>query len=172
MEIWKEIKETNGTHSVSNYGRIRSNGYWVKTGHGGKRWAKPIIKKVSYCKNGYARLTLKRGVQSTLHRLIAKYFIPNPNNYTFVNHKDGNKHNHSIDNLEWCTRQQNEDHAFSTGLKNSTGSANTQAKLNEEKVKFILNNKSKYSSKEFSVMFDIHVATINRIKQRVIWKHV
>ena len=51
-----------------------------------------------------------------LHRLIAKAFIPNPNNCEFVNHKDGNKANNCIDNLEWCNTSQNTKHAYDTGL--------------------------------------------------------
>ena len=51
------------------------------------------------------------------HRLIAFYNLPNPSNYKMVNHKDGNKLNNSIDNLEWCSCAQNNKHAYDTGLK-------------------------------------------------------
>jgi hypothetical protein len=53
-----------------------------------------------------------------LHRLLAEHFIPNPNNYPQVNHIDGDKTNFSLDNLEWCTAQQNVRHAYATGLAN------------------------------------------------------
>lgn len=51
-----------------------------------------------------------------LHRALAITFIPNPENLPFINHKDGNKHNNALDNLEWCTGSQNVQHAYDTGL--------------------------------------------------------
>jgi hypothetical protein len=56
-----------------------------------------------------------------LHRLLAKTFIPNPNNYPCINHKDGNKKNNNINNLEWCTHQQNTIHSYATGLQKCSG---------------------------------------------------
>jgi len=68
--------------------------------------------------NGYYFYNLYTDSHSSpkLHRLIAKTFIPNPNNYPDVNHIDGNKLNNSIDNLEWCTKSQNTLHAYKLGL--------------------------------------------------------
>lgn len=51
-----------------------------------------------------------------IHRALAVTFIPNPENLPFINHKDGNKHNNSLNNLEWCTCSQNVQHAYDTGL--------------------------------------------------------
>lgn len=51
------------------------------------------------------------------HILIAKTFLPNPNNYPIVNHIDGNKHNNRIENLEWCTYSRNNKHAIDIGLR-------------------------------------------------------
>lgn len=68
---------------------------------------------------GYFQIGLggRKGRAYQLHRLLAECFIPNPNNYPVVNHKDGNKGNCSISNLEWCTSSYNNKHAFDTGLK-------------------------------------------------------
>lgn len=63
-----------------------------------------------------------------IHRLLAKYFIPNPNKYNEVNHIDGNPLNNSLDNLEWCTHQENILHAVKTGLFKKDRSIVTQVK--------------------------------------------
>lgn len=68
---------------------------------------------------GYSRCSLWLNgscKEFLVHRLIAKTFIPNPENLPFVNHKDGNKLNNSVSNLEWCSAKGNVNHAFDTGL--------------------------------------------------------
>lgn len=73
----------------------------------------------------------------TVHRLVALAFIPAEDGKDFVNHKDGNKQNNVVDNLEWCTRSENMKHAYEYGLKNSNGVKNGRSKLTEEDVSFI-----------------------------------
>lgn len=58
-----------------------------------------------------------KGVNMYLHRLVARHFLDNPNNYPIVNHKDGNKSNNHVSNLEWCTSKENNVHAVKSGLK-------------------------------------------------------
>ena len=69
---------------------------------------------VDHC--GY-RHTILNGKNRNIHRVIAEAFIPNPNNLPCVNHKDGNKQNNRVDNLEWCTHSENTLHSFRTGLQ-------------------------------------------------------
>lgn len=72
--------------------------------------------------DGYLRVTTKykgKSRNAVVHRLLAIAFIPNPNQLPQVNHIDGIKTNNSIDNLEWCTNQDNSDHANSSGLRDS-----------------------------------------------------
>ena len=108
VEVWKDIEGYEGLYQVSNLGLVRSldhieenlwKGKPYKRMHLG-RTLKPI-KQVT----GYYSVTLhKCGEQQTtrLHRLVAKAFVPNPDNLPEVNHKDENKANNRADNLEWC----------------------------------------------------------------------
>ena len=76
-------------------------------------------KLTPHLKNGYycLQLNMLNGRKySTVHRLVAKAFIENPNDYKYVNHKDGNKTNNNVDNLEWMTQKQNIQHANETGF--------------------------------------------------------
>ncbi len=94
-EIWKPIKYYEGLYEVSNFGRIRK----------GER-----LKAQNKNNSGYFLVTLyKNNIKHIylVHRLVAETFISNPNNHPCVNHKDENKENNRVDNLEWCTRKYN-----------------------------------------------------------------
>ena len=87
--------------------------------------------------------------QRRVHRLVAETFIDNPNNYKEVNHIDGNKHNNSVENLEWCIRSHNVKHAYDNNLKHSScGEDNGRAKLTSKQVKQI---REIYNSKNVSI---------------------
>ena len=77
--------------------------------------------------NGYLKIGLANGdgtqKQLLIHRLVAQHYLPNPYEYSDIKHKDGNKLNNDISNLEWCTKQQNVHHAFQTGLRKGYMSA-------------------------------------------------
>ena len=96
MEQWKEIEGYDHPYQVSNYGRIKlSNGRITEGFNDGY---------------GYKRICLrkdKKNKQLFVHQLVGLYFIPNPNNYTIINHKDEVKTNNNVDNLEWCTQKDN-----------------------------------------------------------------
>lgn len=100
-EIFKTIEEFPN-YMVSNFGNVKGN-------YSG------IILKPYYNKKGYSLVTLCKPKQEQanrfVHRLVAKTFIENPNNYDQVNHIDGNKSNNHISNLEWCNYTQNKAHA-------------------------------------------------------------
>lgn len=103
QEIWKDIPRYIGYYQASNLGKIKSierNG----TKKGG-RILKPVL-----AKNGYLVMTLRaNGIKRVekVHRLIAETFLSNSNNLPQVNHKDENKENNYVDNLEWCTQKYN-----------------------------------------------------------------
>lgn len=106
----------------------------------------------------------------TVHRLVALTFIPNPENKECVNHIDGNKLNNCIDNLEWCTRSENDLHAFRLGLrktipieKKARGEKTRTAKLKEEDVIYIKTHKEIETS-ILMKQFNVSRSTINHIK--------
>jgi len=97
-EIWRDITGYEGKYQISSDGRVKSMNYNHK---GRAKILKPTInntgyKKVNLYNNGKAKIVF-------VHRLVAEAFIPNPNNMPVVNHKDENKLNNQVDNLEWCT---------------------------------------------------------------------
>ena len=89
---------------------------------------KPILNN-----NGYYKVGLACGdgthKQVSIHTLVAKHFIPNPYDYTQVNHIDGDKSNNAVSNLEWCSAGQNIEHAFKKGLRKGYMDANTKEAL-------------------------------------------
>ena len=103
IEEWRQIRGFPN-YLISNYGRVKSLERDYKYGS-----HKDIILKPGY-RRGYEKVTLflngKRYVKAT-HRLVAEAFISNPNNLPVINHKDENKLNNRVDNLEWCTPKYN-----------------------------------------------------------------
>lgn len=101
-EEWREIEGFNGRYKISSFGRIASN------------WGGWKVKTLSVLKSGYfyTDLYLKsKRIRFQIHRLVATTFIPNPENKPQVNHKDGNKLNNHVNNLEWVTVSENALHA-------------------------------------------------------------
>lgn len=101
-EVWKDIEGYEGKYQVSNLGRVR--GLDRKNSMG--KTVKGRILKPRKTHAGYLRAHLCRD-DRYIHRLVAEAFIPNPNNLPQINHKDEDKANNSVDNLEWCTCEYN-----------------------------------------------------------------
>ena len=134
-EEWKPlvgIPEIEGQFLISNQGRIKRI---VFNNYTKKEFKKMRVNKTGYV---YAQFYYNNSNHPVrLHRLVALHFIPNPCGYDIVNHKDGNKLNNVVDNLEWCTSSQNVKHAFDTGLK-------IPHRWSEEEKKRIAMNVKKY----------------------------
>lgn len=116
-EIWKDIRGYEGRYQISNKGRVKSLERFIKpTGPFQKtKTCREKILKTSIAGQGYRHVSLENK-KHLIHRLLAEAFIPNELKYKCVNHKDGNKLNNDLDNLEWCTYKHNTNHAFDTGL--------------------------------------------------------
>ena len=163
--VYPKIPDESNRFEISNCGRLKN----VSTGH----IYKPEILRTGYCS---VRTTLgKRGNKShiLIHRAVAYAFLSNPNNLPEVNHKDGDKTNNHVDNLEWCTSHENQQHKYDAGLFDKakiSGENNHSAKLTVKDINYIRDNYVKGSkeygahalSKKFSVSHPTILSIINK----------
>lgn len=174
IEIWKDIPGYIG-YQASNLGNIKSLARTtIAKNNNIMYFREKILVPQSTC--GYSRvlLTIRRQVKknTSVHRLAALAHIPNPNNHPVVNHKDGNKLNNHIDNLEWCTYSENTIHSLTIGSRKS-GHNHKAAKLTLEQVKEI---KRLYlqgiTQRALSGIYNIDNSQICRIVNNKKWKYV
>ena len=155
MEEWKMIKGYEGIYDISSMGRVRS----FETGY---------IYKTFVNQRGYPVITLRKGKERTtkrIHRLVALAFIYNTEGKPQVNHLDGNKLNNNVENLEWCTAQENNQHAVKMGLNKKQKVGANSRKLNkniaeEIRSKYIAGN-CNYTS--LAKEYGVHRKTISEI---------
>ena len=111
-EIWKDVKGYEGLYQVSDLGRVNSLDHYAQRGRGLGLYKSKIIKPTKSIRN-YLRVRLSKNGEvknSSIHRLVAEAFIPNPNKYHCINHKNFNTHDNNVNNLEWCTQSENCNH--------------------------------------------------------------
>jgi len=167
QEKWKPIGGYEELYEISNTGRVKSyhhshNGRIIspdKSNHGHLR--------IKLCRNGNKDRKL-------VHRLVAKSFIPNPDNKPQINHIDGNPANNNVNNLEWSTQSENIKHAYDIGNKSKAGEAHHMNKLSENDV---LEIRAAYKlgcflQKEIARAYGVRSTTISRIVNRKNWTHI
>lgn len=171
-EVWRGVKEYPEKFEVSNKGRIRSLFKEVKNGIWHYHNAKVLQCNIS--SYGYTRTVLRikgKNIGRLIHRLVAEVFIKNPLNLPFINHKDCNKINNNVENLEWCTQIENVRHAFKMGVVNTAiGEKAGKAKLKEHEVKQIFYSKEKKSL--LAKKYKVSHSAIRSIKTGKSWKHL
>ena len=177
QEIWRDVEGYEGYYKVSNFGRVKNLERKVK-GHPGINTIKEKILK-SQKQHGYRSVTfsVKNSPKLFLiHRLVAKAFLPNPENKTQINHKDFDRSNNHVDNLEWATRIENVEHAYIRGHY-TIGEKNGMSVLTDAQViqiKKIL-NKIEYNPKlkhKLADRFGVKERTIRDIVFGRHWKNI
>ena len=156
-DLWKRYSDN---YDASTDGHIRNS-----------RTQRPLREFVG--KDGYLR-TQFGGKSRLVHRVIASTFIDNPNNLPEVNHIDGDKLNNSVDNLEWCTRNDNLRHAYQHELRSAKRTNNARCKLTEDDVRYIKKNYRKgdkdFGASALSKKFGVARQTICAVVSGQNWK--
>jgi HNH endonuclease/NUMOD4 motif len=166
-ERWKEIAETSGDYSVSTIGRVSRD-----TPNHGARPGRILSQRLG--QGGYPVVRLRiNGKSHTryVHRLVAIAFIGNPPfDGAQVNHKDMNRLNPRLENLEYLSHAENQQHSWLNGRIALRGEQKSSAKLKEKDVVFI--RKSKSSIKELAMIYGVSHHAVYEIRKRMKWKHV
>jgi hypothetical protein len=178
MEGWMFVEGYNGLYMISNTGKLNRIGKVITRRNGTKVYIPGCEMKINVDKNGYCTVCLTiNNKHRTLnfHRLVAKHFIRNVENKPCVNHKDGNKQNNHVNNLEWCTRSENSKHAFDTGLNWSyKGEEKKNSKLTNAQVlemrKDYVPQKNSYPM--LAIKYGVSVYTVRSIIRREAWAHI
>ena len=179
MEIWKDIDGYEGHYQISSLSRVKS---LSRPSWNGKVFfnTKERILSPRVKDNGYLFVTLcinNNKHHKYIHRLVAQTFLPNLDNLPQVNHKDCDKTNNQVDNLEWCNQNFNIRHAWDNGLMKPNGCIgvkNGRALLTESQV---LEIRAKYVPRKYTIQmlckeYGILYGTVQSIILRKTWKHL
>ena len=168
-EVFEDLKGYEDSYQISDSGRVFTKRRLIGNQI---HYGKELVPQLTY--DGYLKVTLsKDGVskKAYLHRLVASQFIDNPMNIPQINHKDGNKLNNSVTNLEWCTKQENQNHAVRTGLM-QRGQERPSAKLTESQVLDIYKLKGVLKAQDIATMYNVSKNTINCILRGSKWNYL
>lgn len=172
-EIWKDIAGYEGYYQVSSTGIVRS----LDRHDCIKRFRPAQIMTQSNDSDGYKVVTLSKGGKqrtAKVHQLVARAFIPNVNNFPEINHKDENKTNNSVSNLEWCTTRYNL--TYGHRLDCVKGENAPKHKLTEEQVKEIRaiykKGSLEFGQSALSKKYGVSHQSIGAIVKGSTWKHL
>jgi len=172
---WKYVKGYEGMYEINEHGDVRSKDRYVETSTGVRKYRG---KKVHpYLSSGYMKVDLNKDGhkgRKFVHRLLAETFLDNPENLPIVNHKDGDKLNNSLGNLEWCSYSYNYMHAMKAGMITPLkGEDSGRAKLSEKEVIEIRDKfREGMKQKELSKIYSTPLPTIKDITRGRSWAHL
>ena len=163
MEVWKPVKGFSN-YEISSKGRTRS-----------VKHKKPFIHKERLNVDGYVKATFRKdgkAYETTVHRLVAKHFIENPDNLETVNHKNGIKNDNRVENLEWMTRAEQMQHAHDLGLRRVPQGAEVHnSVLTDEQVRYIrdvhVKGSRKFGASALARKFDVSPSTIDNVVNEI-----
>lgn len=169
-EIWKDVERYEGSYQVSNCGRVRSLDRAVRNGLDSKRPVKGQMLKLWIGRSGYYVANLWSGnqmVHEYIHRLVLQAFAGSSSDGHECNHRDGNKANNHIENLEWVTSSENKRHARRNGL----ASRAPNAKLSPEIAEMIrkVYALGEHSQSQAGLMFGVSRANIGMVIRGETW---
>lgn len=170
-EEWMPIENCDG-YMVSNLSRVKSLDRVIETRKGVFCSIKGRVLKQMLNDKGYLCVSIKnKNVYpfQRVHVLVAKAFIPNPDNKPQVSHLDHNRANPSIGNLQWATGEENLQQSV-RDLRMQHGEDRYCSKLTTEEVRYIIGLNMPY--REIAKKFNVNYSTIQKIKSGKIWKHV
>ena len=139
IEIWRKTFCSN-SYAISTFGKLKRLEGWKKHGRGKGRtitkiWVRERLLSPTPDGKGYLQARIHKKMVK-IHKLVAKAFLKNPNNYKQINHKIPNKRNNQLVNLEYCTSLQNTKHAWDNGLMEKSRLL-TKKRGNEHMIKHI-----------------------------------
>ena len=180
MEIWKDIPGMEGIYQVSNLGRIKALKREILKNDGRILPIKEHFVKGSKDTKGYLQLDANicgKRILKFIHRLVAEAFLDNPKHLEQVNHKDGNKLNNCVGNLEWVTCEENIHHAWENGLNKALqGEKHGNHKLTAEQVIYIKTHykklDKKFGARALAKKFNVTPSPILLIVKGKAWKHI
>ena len=163
------IKGYEGRYKITEQGHVYSllSGRYLSPTIRNKSETRPKDRQNDYLAIGLYKKGDRQAKLHSIHRLVAETYIPNPDNLPEVNHKDGNKRNNDVSNLEWSTRSGNAKHSWDTGLQKTSG-----RKFTNEQVRFIRSQEGLVSRYELSERFGVSEKTIQSIQKRYTYKYV
>lgn len=174
MEVWKDVIGYEGIYAVSNFGNVKRIG---NGSDGRKLNERYMTQKSSGWKGQYLSVNLtKNNVTKNqyVHRLVCIAFYGYLGNNFQVNHKDGNKHNNHLNNLEWVTPKENQEHKYTVLGQDQNGENNPANKYPEHKIRmvkkmFLIGNKTQ---RQIARELDIDYRYVNAIVKGKVWTHI
>tara|TARA_R110000787_G_scaffold273466_1_gene381166 strand:+ start:112 stop:678 length:567 start_codon:yes stop_codon:yes gene_type:complete len=178
-EVWKDVVNYEGYYQVSNTGKIRSVTRVAIRANGREHPINGRELRFKADAKGYFRgayCVNKKMWTYKVHREVAKAFIPNPENKATVNHRDGNKQNNNVDNLEWNTFAENLKHSFDTGLQDNFIGASKIRQIKKRKLtpemftEFVDDRESGFTHRRLQAKYAIDRKTIYSILKKDTYK--